>query len=138
MSDEFQPVPVSAGPLASPAGWERLAAATAHAAPMLAVPLLGPGVIWVVGGLLGGSRFVSSQALQALLWHLFATVLLAPLWGATYALWMLILIGWPFAIVMTLVSGVASLWFFWHCLFATLAAFAGRPYRLPIVGIIER
>jgi uncharacterized membrane protein len=39
---------------------------------------------------------------------------------------------------MTLVSGVASLWFFWHCLFATLAAFAGRPYRLPIVGIIER
>ncbi|MEB3328743.1 MAG: DUF4870 domain-containing protein [Candidatus Sericytochromatia bacterium] len=140
MTDEPSSAPLTThvpGVLLPPAGWERLAAAAAHASPVYA-PLLGPVVIWLLGGSLGGSPFVGRQALQALLFHLLATVVLTPLWGATYALWALILIGWPFAIVMTVVSGVASLWFLWHCLRATLAAFGGRGYRLPIVGVIER
>ncbi|MEB3220672.1 MAG: DUF4870 domain-containing protein [Candidatus Sericytochromatia bacterium] len=140
MTDDHEPISVTpVGPAGGlqPAGWERLAAAAAHASPLYA-PLLGPALIWLVGGNVGGSRFVASQGLQALLFHLLVTVLLTTLWGASYALWALILIGWPFALVLTAFAVLATLWAAWHCFWATLAAFGGRAYRLPIVGIIER
>lgn len=97
-------------------------------------PMLLPFAIWLLYFLLGGSFYVRHQAMQALLFHLLATLILTPLWAAVWALWMLVVIGWPFALVLSLVAAPLSLWVIWVVLVATLRSFQGREYRMPLVG----
>ena len=56
---------------------ERLAAAFAHASPLLNVPLLVPGVVLLVGG--RGTPFLRRHARSALLFQLMVVGLVAPI-----------------------------------------------------------
>lgn len=115
-------------------GGERLAAVLAHSA-IFWGPILVPLVIWLLApsGALGPS-YVKHQSMQALLWHLFAWVVGGVLWGAAGFFWWLFLIGWPIALIITIVASLYTVWVLWIAFVATWKAFQGVPYQLPIVG----
>ncbi|MEB3195900.1 MAG: DUF4870 domain-containing protein [Candidatus Sericytochromatia bacterium] len=140
MSDDLQQASSfrPAAPAGEVTGLERLAAGVAHGAPFLGVPLLAPFLIWLLFPLLRPSPYVRHQAMQAVLFHLFAVILLTPLWAAAMALWYVILIGWPFALPLTILAGVVSLWMGWVVLVATWKALHGEAYRMPVVGGFTR
>lgn len=116
-------------------GMERIGAVLSHGSLLLMLPFFVPLAVLLIFPLIQpGSAYVRHQAIQATLFHLFALIAGGALWGATWALWALILIGWPFAIVMTIVSSLFTIWTLWIALVATWKAFQGVPYRLPVVG----
>lgn len=115
-------------------GFERLMAGLAHGGPFFSLPVVLPLLVWFVYYLARGSLYVRHQAMQALLFHLLAMLVLSPLWAAVVALWGIVLIGWPFALVLSGVAGCLSLWAIWVVLVATVRGFQGRPHRMPLVG----
>jgi uncharacterized membrane protein len=116
-------------------GMERLAAAASHGAMILAAPFLLPLAIYILFPLLGGSSpYVRHQAVQAMLFHLFFLFGTTVFGSVTMFLLHILIIGWPFAAVTGLAGGI---FFIWGCvvmLIATVRAFQGRPYRMPVVG----
>jgi len=116
-------------------GLERLAAASCHGAMLLMMPFMLPLAVFILYPLLGGSSpYVRHQAVQAMLFHLFFLFGTSVLGGVTAFLFHIVLIGWPFAAVTGL---AAAVFFLWGCVvmfIATVRAFQGRPYRMPIVG----
>lgn len=114
-------------------GFERLMAGLAHGSAFFS-PILLPFVVWLLYFLFNGSFYVRHQAMQALLFHLLASLILTPLWAAIWALWALVIIGWPFALALSIVAVPLSLWAIWVVLVATLRGFQGRDYRMPLVG----
>ena len=114
-------------------GMERLMAGLAHGSAFFS-PILLPFLIWLIYFLLGGSFYVRHQAMQALLFHILVTLILTPVWAAVWALWALVLIGWPFAFALSLLAAPVTLWAIWVVLVATVRGFQGRDYRMPLVG----
>jgi uncharacterized membrane protein len=115
-------------------GLERLAAAASHGAPFLAMPILLPFLVWLLLPMVQPSPYVRHQAMQAMLFHLFVTIVGAAVGGAATALWMIPILGWPPALVLTLVAGVFGIWAVVIMIIATWKAFQGEPYRMPVVG----
>ncbi|MDB5101074.1 MAG: hypothetical protein JWM80_5495 [Cyanobacteria bacterium RYN_339] len=116
-------------------GIERLAAASCHGAMILALPFLLPLGIYILYPLLGGtSAYVRHQALQAMLFHLFFLFITTAFTSVTVFLLHIIILGWPFAAVTGLAGGIFFLWGCVVMVIATLRAFQGRPYRMPLVG----
>jgi hypothetical protein len=97
---------------------ERLAAAFAHASPLLNVPLLVPGVVLLVGG--RGTPFLRRHARSALLLQLLVLGLVAPI---VWLYWLTL--GLYTAVVLVALVGGACL-----MVVATVRALGGRdrPY----------
>jgi uncharacterized membrane protein len=116
-------------------GLERLAAASSHGAMLVALPFMLPFAIFVLYPLVGGSSaYVRHQAVQAMLFHLFFLLVTTALTGMTVFFMHILILGWPFAAVTGLADAV---FFVWGCVvmfIATLRAFQGRTYRMPVVG----
>jgi uncharacterized membrane protein len=116
-------------------GLERLAAASCHGAMVLALPFMLPLAVYVLYPLLGGSSpYVRHQAVQAMLFHLFFLFVTTVFTSVTVFFLHILILGWPFAAVTGLAGGV---FFVWGCVvmfIATVRAFQGRTYRMPVVG----
>jgi len=117
-------------------GLQRVASALSHAGFFLLMPFLLPFVIWLLFPRLfdDPNNHVREQSFQAMFFHMIVVVVNSALWGATYGLFAIILIGWPFAIVMGLVASVFSIWSVIVMLIAVVKTAMGEPYRLPLVG----
>jgi uncharacterized Tic20 family protein len=126
--------------LAPISGAERAASAVAHASIVLGFPFLGPiGVLLLYPLIVGPSAYVRQQAMQALLFHLFVSLVTGVLFAvAWFCFHILILIGWPIALVAGLAGLGLLIWGWVVELIATVKAFQGQPYALPVVGGVSR
>lgn len=126
----------AAGGLAlPPSGPERLSVAACHGAILIGVPFVLPLAIWLLFPLMQPpSPYVRSQALQALMFHVFILLTSGVAGALAAAFWFLFLIGWPFAAFFGLISLGLIVWGSWYSLIAMIRGFQGRPYRLPVVG----
>jgi uncharacterized membrane protein len=116
-------------------GLERLGAALSQGSILLGAPFVMPILVLVLFPFVHkSSSYVRDQAIQALLFHVLVVVVGGALWGAAIVFWHIFLIGWPFALVITLLAGAFSLWAWVIALVATIQALRGNPYRLPVVG----
>lgn len=124
---------------------ERLAGVISHGSMLLAMPIVIPLVVLVIHPfLIGPSRFARHTAIQALLFQLLVTVVSGTLLAITSFMFLALpsvfppfaLFSWPLAAVFGLLGGLVLLWGGFIEVVATYKAFAGEPYRMPIVGSI--
>jgi uncharacterized membrane protein len=116
-------------------GAERIGAAASHGAFVFGLPFVLPLAIYFLFPLVQPqSAYVRHQALQAGLFHLFVFFMVSVLFGVAAVFAHIILIGWPFAAVFFVLGGVYCVWAFVVMVMATLRAFQGRPYKMPVVG----
>lgn len=140
------PTPYQPGLPQPSSGAERLAAVASHASLLLGIPLVGPlAVLLVFPMLQPASAYVRNQALQAFMFHLLLTIVggvlgagASALFGFTFLFppftWIFALLNWPLALALVLVAGGLFIWGVAIALVASLKAFLGEPYTLPIVG----
>lgn len=120
-------------------GTEKFVAAASHASPFFGLPILVPLVVLVAyPALAPASAYVRYQAMQALMFHLFVTIVAGALFGAATGLWALVLIGWIPALVLTILGGLFLMWAIVIEVLAVLKAFNGAPYGLPVVSQFGR
>lgn len=139
--------------MAPVSGPERLAGVISHGSMLLAMPLFVPVLVLLLFPLVGrSSAFVRHTAIQALLFQLLIMLVSGLLLGISGAFWGLpfitavvpilgvvlgpiaALISWPVALGFMVVGGLVLLWGLWIELVATVKAFNGTPYRMPVVG----
>jgi uncharacterized Tic20 family protein len=117
-------------------GLQRVAIAFSHAGFFLAMPFLLPLAIWFLFPTFfedtGGQ--VKEQSLRAMLFHLIVVIVSAVLWGVTYALFAIVIIGWPFAAVTGILALAFSVWSTIVILIAVIKSASGEIYHLPFVG----
>ncbi|ELK42046.1 hypothetical protein BAG01nite_18310 [Brevibacillus agri] len=93
--------------------------AITHASAFFA-PFLVPIVVWV----LMQERDAKNMALQALLFHLFMSILISISWVLSF-----VLIGIPFLIVFGLMA-------IYYPIKGIIYSLQGRPFRYPVIGSI--
>ncbi|EJL47875.1 MULTISPECIES: DUF4870 domain-containing protein [Brevibacillus] len=93
--------------------------AITHASAFFA-PFLVPIVVW----LLMQERDAKNMALQALLFHLFMSILISISWVLSF-----VLIGIPFLIVFGLMA-------IYYPIKGIIYSLQGRPFRYPVIGSI--
>jgi uncharacterized membrane protein len=116
-------------------GAERIAAAACHGAFVFALPFVLPLIIYFLFPIVQPqSVYVRHQALQAGLYHLFVFFIGTVLFGIGHVFLLIPILGWPFAAFFYLLGAVFCVWAFVVMFIATMRAFQGRPYKMPLVG----